>query len=121
TAMEKGDKVYEEGIEWEGLDRGKTERCANIHPSETLDAWHLTYSKEDQGRDVYEEIIGLAVQLGMEQGRRRTLKQFVQSYVGYVGTYLKAALEVWETLEERTKSVTGEKDNKNGKDSIPSE
>ena len=35
-----------------------------------LDSENLRYSEEDQGRDALDVIIGIAVQLGIEQGRR---------------------------------------------------
>ena len=75
VAIEKGDKVYEEGIEWTGLEQGFSNSATIPNPSEMLHAYHLKYSNERQGRDVYTEIIGIAVQLGMEQGRRQIIEK----------------------------------------------
>lgn len=44
-------------------------------PEDALKAEGLEYS-EERGRDLLDEIIGIAIQLGMEQGRRMTMKQF---------------------------------------------
>ncbi len=44
---------------------------AGIGPgSHCLSAENLAYSDEDQGRDALEEIVGVAIRLGIEQGRR---------------------------------------------------
>ena len=57
-------------ILWIGLPNGERERCSCHEPEETLEAENLEYSRKDQGRDALEEIVGIAVRLGMEQGRR---------------------------------------------------
>ncbi len=74
-AMKKGDKVYQEGIEWEGLKQGPANNHICFNPSESLHAKNLTSSKESQGRDIYIEIISIAIQLGFEQGRREVITQ----------------------------------------------
>jgi len=43
-------------------------------PDEVLKAENLKYS-EEQDRDLLDEVIGIAIQLGMEQGRRMTMEQ----------------------------------------------
>lgn len=70
VAMDKGDKVYEDGIEWTGLSQGTFTGACVQAPTVALHASNLTYSNEEQNRDVFVEIISIAVQLGMEQGRR---------------------------------------------------
>ena len=58
-------------IPWRGPDivhTGTLACCPTI--AERLKAHRLAYSEEDQGRDALEEIIGAAIQLGIEQGRR---------------------------------------------------
>lgn len=69
-AIKKGDKVYNEGIEWTGFTQGSFTAATVPDPSFALHAKNLTYSKKEQGRDVFTEIISIAVQLGIEQGRR---------------------------------------------------
>jgi len=64
-AIKKGDKVYKEGIRWTGFKQGEESRATVPSPSVMLHAKNLKYSKEDQGRDVYTEIISIAVQLGI--------------------------------------------------------
>lgn len=55
-------------IPWKGLDNGKT--AHSLSPTEQLCAENLAYSLEEQGRDALSEIIGVALQLGIEQGKR---------------------------------------------------
>jgi len=57
-------------IPWEGPDIGWRERATCFGPKEQLTSKNLTYSKEEQGRSALEEIVGLAIRLGIEQGRR---------------------------------------------------
>jgi len=57
-------------IPWAGLDIGKDERATSFSPNERLRLKNLKYSENDQGRDALDEILGIAIQLGIEQGRR---------------------------------------------------
>jgi len=57
-------------IPYDGFDIGRQQWASCFHANETLSAEHLRFIKEDQGRDALDEIIGIAVQLGIEQGRR---------------------------------------------------
>ena len=67
-ALNKGDKVYSEGIEWTGLKQGKGNPI--FHPPRSLHSIGLSECKEHQNRDVFTEILSIAVQLGIEQGKR---------------------------------------------------
>jgi hypothetical protein len=60
-------------IPWKGLDIGWRERATCLSPETQLSAERLRYSDEEQGRDALEEIIGLALRIGIEQGRRITM------------------------------------------------
>lgn len=57
-------------IPWSGLDLGQNEKVTCSRPMTKLTADHLAFALEDQGRDALEEIVSLAIQLGIEQGRR---------------------------------------------------
>ncbi len=57
-------------IPWTGLELGKREKVNCFEPAEHLTAKNLDYSDQEQGRDALEEIVGIAVRLGIEQGRR---------------------------------------------------
>lgn len=57
-------------IPWSGPEIGRPELAICLPAKEKLSAKMLAYSEDDQGRDALEEIVGLAVQLGIEQGRR---------------------------------------------------
>ncbi len=63
-------KNRQRDIPWEGLDIGKEEQACCFSPIEKLTAFNLEYSLDSQGRDALTEIVGVAVQLGIEQGRR---------------------------------------------------
>lgn len=63
-------KNTQRDIPWEGLDIGKEEQACCFSPIEKLTAFNLEYSLDSQGRDALTEIVGVAVQLGIEQGRR---------------------------------------------------
>jgi hypothetical protein len=60
-------------IPWRGPDIGDRERANCPSPKTQLKAENLQYSDEEQGRDALEEIMGLAIRLGIEQGRRITM------------------------------------------------
>ncbi len=57
-------------VPWKGLDIGESQKATCFVPDENLTADSLAFQLEDQGRTALEVIIGIAVQLGMEQGRR---------------------------------------------------
>ena len=63
-------KNIQRDIPWEGLDIGREEQACCFSPIEKLTAFNLEYSLDSQGRDALTEIVGVAVQLGIEQGRR---------------------------------------------------
>lgn len=79
VALDKGDEVYKDGIEWNGfngLRNGRHPCIPNI--PETLHAVGLQYHKE-RDRDAFTTILSTAVQLGMEQGKRE-IKEELQRY-----------------------------------------
>jgi len=57
-------------IPYDGFDIGARQRVTCFHADEILSVELLKFSKEDQGRDALDEILGIAVRLGIEQGRR---------------------------------------------------
>jgi len=57
-------------IPWNGLDIGEDEKCTCFSPKDQFHLDNLRYSEDEQGRDALDEILGLAVRLGIEQGRR---------------------------------------------------
>jgi len=57
-------------IPYKGFDIGQSQLAGCFHANESLSAKQLQFVLEDQGRDALDEILGLAVQLGIEQGRR---------------------------------------------------
>lgn len=57
-------------IPWNGLDIGDSSKATCFSPEEQLRLKHLRYSENDQGRDALDEILSIAVRLGIEQGQR---------------------------------------------------
>lgn len=57
-------------VKWVGPDLPKSMRATCPPYDKRLTAESLRYDEEEQGRDPLEVIIGIAVQLGIEQGRR---------------------------------------------------
>jgi len=57
-------------VHWNGPELPKSMRATCLLYDERLTAESLRYDEEEQGRDPLEVIIGIAVQLGIEQGRR---------------------------------------------------
>jgi hypothetical protein len=60
-------------IPWTGPEIGERERATCLSPSTQLSSENMIYSEDEQGRDGLEEIIGLALRIGIEQGRRITM------------------------------------------------
>ena len=60
---------------YNGLDIGKD--IPDLRPDQKLTAENLRYDKEDQGRDALEVLIGIAVQLGSELGKRIEKRQML--------------------------------------------
>ncbi len=63
-------KNRDKDIPWKGPEIGQDDRACCLLAAQSLKSKNLIYSEEDQGREAIEEIIGLAVRLGIEQGRR---------------------------------------------------
>jgi len=63
-------KNRDQDLIYEGYNIGWRELTGCLEPPERFKAEYLRYSEEEQGRDLMDEILGLAFQLGIEQGRR---------------------------------------------------
>ncbi len=63
-------------IPWTGLDLGQRELVCSPSPDDKLSASSLQFDDEDQGRDALEVIVAIAVQLGIEQGRRMERSEY---------------------------------------------
>ena len=57
-------------IPWKGYDIGEDTKITSFSPDERFRVHNMKYSEEDQGRDALDEILAVAIQLGIEQGRR---------------------------------------------------
>lgn len=63
-------RLPEKDVPWTGLEIGQRELGGNYGAVERLTAASLRYDEEEQDRDPMRVLLGLAVQLGIEQGRR---------------------------------------------------
>lgn len=61
-------------IPWSGPEIGVNQQANCPLAAEQLRAENLAYALDDQGRDALMEIVGLALRIGIEQGRRITLE-----------------------------------------------
>lgn len=85
VALDKGNEVYKDGIEWNGLNglmNGRHPCIPNI--PDQLHSEGLKYAKE-RDRDVFTSILTVAVQLGMEQGARE-VKAEIKQVLPFAGT-----------------------------------
>ena len=87
-------------IPWDGLDIGDDLKATCFSPDEQLTAEQLHYSDEHQGRSALEEIVSVAVQLGMEQGKRHFLTQRMRFWTLHLRMAVDTA--VAKCLKEQT-------------------
>ena len=59
-----------EPMNYQGYDIGSSVKATSLSPDEALSLEQLDYDLTVQGRDAMDTIIGIAIQLGVEQGRR---------------------------------------------------
>lgn len=83
-------KRKEKDIKWTGLPIGQTEAAGCPEFSEALSAEGLAYHGE-RGREPIDVIISIAIQLGIEQGRRMTAEIYEKEI-----KYMKAMEEAWK-------------------------
>ncbi|KKL09282.1 hypothetical protein LCGC14_2567440 [marine sediment metagenome] len=57
-------------IPWNGYQIGQQDLACCRDPHEALEIEQLHYDEQEQGRDALEVLVGIAIQLGIEQGRR---------------------------------------------------
>lgn len=98
----------ERDIPWNGLDIGDREKGACFSPDEQLTADNLRYSLDEQGRDALAEIVGIAVRLGIEQGRRVLMQEPVAQLISMQADLLaESAREVRDGLRSLTRRSAG--------------
>jgi len=66
-------KEYGDRIEWEGL--ASPPSPCNLSFEESLTRENLEYSEQEQGRSTITTCVGIALTLGIEQGRRIALQK----------------------------------------------
>lgn len=57
-------------VDYKGFDLGLQEKTICLLPQDALTAENLLYAEKDQGQDPMTVVLSIAVQLGIEQGRR---------------------------------------------------
>lgn len=65
-------KNLHKDVPYDGFNLGRSDLACCLPAKEKLNQRNLKYSNEEQGRDALEELIGLVLQVGIEQGRRIT-------------------------------------------------
>ncbi len=63
-------KNEDKDIPYNGYDTGKSVQICDFSPIEKLKAENLEYEKSEQDRDALSILLGIAIQLGIEQGER---------------------------------------------------
>ena len=63
-------KNEDRDIPWSGPNDLNTSNHVALTPKAALSAEQLRYSKDEQGRDALEELIGMTLRVGIEQGHR---------------------------------------------------
>lgn len=93
-------KNKDKSIPWEGYDVGQSINFPS--PDETFDFANLKWAEEEHGRDALDEIITLAIQLGIEQGRRQMLGSttfsLIKDHQSMADIFLKKAVEGMERI-----------------------
>ncbi len=67
--------AIKKGLDWKGPPLPESLHATALEFSDKVSAENLRYDDEEQGRDPMIIIIGIAVQLGIEQGRRISAKE----------------------------------------------
>lgn len=94
-------KALEQGIKWERINptksikwtgplSAKSQLVTTLDFPEMLRAKNLLYNEGEQGRDVVDVILGIAIRLGIEQGRRIVVSELhpEQKLLGRIAEFL---------------------------------
>ena len=84
-------------IPWKGYDIGERDKVCCFSPDEALQKINLAFDLEDQGRDALDVIIGIAIQMGIEQGRRYHAER-IDSSLTLLRIHLDGARSCFEKL-----------------------
>jgi len=70
--LKKGGKKIADDvvIPYKGYNIGRKDLVTSFDPVTKFSTEQRNYDRDEQGRDIFDLLIGLAVQLGIEQGRR---------------------------------------------------
>jgi hypothetical protein len=97
-------KNRDEDVPWKGPPLPKCMQATCLSFEESLSAKGLAFNKNDQGRDAMDVIIGIAIQLGIEQGRRM-VKEEVLKEVDYLDLYLIGLNAEFRKIQDRIKDL----------------
>jgi hypothetical protein len=90
-------------IRYSGYELGYKESITSTQPDKRLTLESLQYELEDQDRDVLTVILSIAVQLGIEQGRRLMMEDLPQITYIQPSHIRKGHVEVRLNLKELAK------------------
>lgn len=91
-------KSKKKNIIWSGPPTPQNMKTSVGEFEERLSASSLAYGEDDQGEDALDVIISIAIQLGMEQGRRfhiRNSKNFI-NYIRYSNRELTERIKTFD-------------------------
>ncbi len=91
-------KNIDKDIKWTGYDIGQDDMATCISPNEKFTVKNLVWALEEHGIDALHEIITVAVQLGIEQGRR-IHRGTVNSYLSSIKTWIDLIQKDIETIK----------------------
>ncbi|MHA2280096.1 MAG: hypothetical protein ACXAC5_04370 [Promethearchaeota archaeon] len=97
-------KNKKKDVDWKGPSLPRCMQATCLSFEDNLKAESLEYQLHDQGRDAMEVIIGIAIQLGIEQGRR-ALKEEVLKEVKYMEMYLVGLSAEYRKIEDKLKKL----------------
>ena len=89
--------TFTHGLKWRGPSLPESMGATCLEFSDAVSAEQLRHDTADQGRDPLEVIVGIAVQLGIEQGRRLGLERKIKS------SYRERLTEILKETLEREK------------------
>ncbi len=93
-------KNHGKDVPWSGFDIGESMKACCLSPHEALTKDNLAYDKNNQDRDPMNILIGIAIQIGIEQGRRIQLEE-IDSYLSLASISAKQTLESINNLTRR--------------------
>ena len=100
-------KNIDKDMPWAGLPQGRScsAACFDHHESLTVDS--LAFELDDQGRDALDVLIRVAIQVGLEQGRR-SVSEDLKSDLRMMRVFAESAIKDVDMMENRLEITSSE-------------